>query len=294
MAFAGEFGADALAGTVDRGALDHGIGAGEVDVFEHAEAAFLAAERLDGVHAAIVDHHDLAGFDVTHEFGAADVERAGFAGEHPAGGAVGVGQAAEDQRADAERVSHAEQGLFGEGDQRVGADDLLQRVDEAIDHGGIQADGDEVDEHLAVHRRLEQAAAPHQRPAQGGGVGEVAVVPDSEAAEFEIGEQRLHVAQHRLTGGGVAVVADGARAWQLGHDPGVREVLADQAEAAMGVEAATVVGDDTRRFLAAVLQSVQAEGGDGGGVGTVPDAEYATFFMRLVVVDFDFLHQETP
>ena len=40
-------------------------------------------------------------------------------------------------------------------------------------------------------------------------VGEVAVMRDREAAELEIGIQRLHVAQDGFAGGGVAVMADG-------------------------------------------------------------------------------------
>ena len=39
-------------------------------------------------------------------------------------------------------------------------------------------------------------------------VGQVAVVGEREAAEGEIGEQRLDVAQDRAAGGGVAVMAD--------------------------------------------------------------------------------------
>ena len=43
--------------------------------------------------------------------------------------AVGVLDAAEDQRADAERVAHAHQRLVRQGDEGVGADHLLERVD---------------------------------------------------------------------------------------------------------------------------------------------------------------------
>ena len=120
-----------------------------------------------------------------------------------------VADAAEDQRPHAERVAHAHQRLVGQRDQRIGADHLLQRIDQPVDHGGIQADRDQVDEHLGVGGGLEQAAAAHQRPAQHVGVGQVAVVRDREAAELEIGIQRLDVAQDRVAGGGVAVVADG-------------------------------------------------------------------------------------
>ena len=37
-------------------------------------------------------------------------------------------------------------------------------------------------------------------------------------------------------------------------------------------------------FLAAMLQRVQAERGDGRGVGHVPDAEYAALLVQLVVL----------
>ena len=48
-----------------------------------------------------------------------DVERAGFGGEDMA--AV---ELAENQRADAQRIAHADQLLVGQADQRIGAFDL--------------------------------------------------------------------------------------------------------------------------------------------------------------------------
>src|SRR5262249_49421571 len=53
-ALARQFGADALAGVVDRGALHHRVRPGEVDVFEHAEPLARATEWLDAVHAPVV------------------------------------------------------------------------------------------------------------------------------------------------------------------------------------------------------------------------------------------------
>jgi hypothetical protein len=236
------------------------------------------------VHAAIIDDHDFAGFDIADEFGADDFECAAFADKHPGGLGAGQIDAAEDQRADAKGIAHADEGFIGEGDQGVGADHLFQRVDQAVHDGGIQADGDQVDEHLAVHRRLEQAAAADQGAAEGGGVGEVTVMGDGEPAEFEIGEQRLDVAKDGFAGGGVAVMADGAAAGQGGDDAGVGEIIADQAEALVVVEAVAVEGGDAGGFLAAMLERVQAEGGDGGGVRHVPDAEDTAFLMLLVVL----------
>ena len=162
MAFAGEFGADAFSGGVDADAFDDGVGAGEVDVFEDAEAGGGAGEGAQRLDALVVDDDDLAGFDVADEFGADDVERAGFAGQDPGIAALGVLQLAKDEGADAHWVAGADQGLVGEGDQGIGADDLFEGVDQAVDDGGIFAHGDEVDEDLAVHGGLEQAAAFYQ------------------------------------------------------------------------------------------------------------------------------------
>ena len=141
--------------------------------------------------------------DVAHEIGADDVERAGLRGEDP-----GIAEPAEHQRPHAQRVAHADHPVLRQRDQRIGALDLAQRVDQPLDDGVLEARRDQVDDDLGVAGRLEQAAAPHQLPAQLVGIGQVAVVADGEAAELEIGEQRLDVAQRHLAGRRVAHMAD--------------------------------------------------------------------------------------
>ena len=79
-------------------------------------------------------------------------------------------------------------------------------------------------------------------------------------------EQRLHVAQDGLAGGRVAHVADRGRAGQAVDHLAAGEVVADQAHAALGMEALAVEGDDAGGLLAAVLERVQAERRDGGGI----------------------------
>ena len=66
-----------------------------------------------------------------------------------------------------------------------------------------------------------------------------------------------------------------------------REGVADEAQAALGMEALAVEGDDAGRFLAAMLQRVQAERGDRGGVGMAEDAEHAAFLAQPVAVEID-------
>ena len=107
---------------------------------------------------------------------------------------------------------------------------------------------------------------------------------DGEAAELELGEQRLHVAQHGAAGRGIAHMADGEVARKPTDDVLGTEVVADQAERAVGVELLAVEGDDPRRLLTPVLQGVQAEGRVGGGIGASEDAEDTAFLVQAVVV----------
>ena len=144
---------------------------------------------------------------------------------------------------------------------------------------------DQVQDHLGVGGRLQDGAVAHQLAAQRQAVGEIAVVADREAAGVEIGEQRLDVAQQRLAGGRIAHMADRHGAGQAVDDLAAREGVADKAETALGMEAVAVEADDAGRLLAAVLQGVQAERRDGGGVGVPVDAEYAAFFAQPVAVE---------
>src|SRR5579872_5730866 len=141
-----------------------------------------------------------------------------------------------------------------------------------------------MNDHLGVRGRLEDAAAPHQTVAQLIRVGEVAVVADRQAAEGEIGEQRLHVAQRDLAGGGIADVTDCRMSRQPTDDVLGTEILADETEAAMGVKLLAVVGDDSGRFLAAMLQGVQSQRSQGCRIGMPINPENAAFLPEMVVV----------
>ncbi len=83
-------------------------------------------KRLDAFQALLVDDDDFARLDVADEFGVDQVQRARFAGQHP-----GVVQAADAQRPKAVRIAHADEFLFGHDDQRIGAfnaPDALEQI----------------------------------------------------------------------------------------------------------------------------------------------------------------------
>ena len=107
---------------------------------------------------------------------------------------------------------------------------------------------------------------------------------DREAAGGELGEERLDVAQRRLAGRRIADMAD-RRAPGEGADHAVLvEGVGDMAHRAVAVEAGAVIAGDAGRFLAAMLERVEAQCGHrGGGVGA-PDSEHAAFLAELVVV----------
>ena len=195
-----------------------------------------------------------------------------------------VAEPAEHQRPHAQRVAHPDQRLLRQRHQRIGALDLAQRVGQALDDGVLQARRDQVDDDLGVAGRLEQAAAPHQLPAQLVGVRQIAVVADREPAEIEIGEQRLDVAQRDLAGRRIAHMADRHRAGQARDDVLRAEIVADQTGAAMRAELLAVIGDDAGRLLAAMLQRMQPERGQRRRVGMPENPENAAFLVETIAV----------
>ena len=150
----------------------------------------------------------------------ADIGRADDVERHRLGGEdVGIAEPAHHQRPDAERIAAGDHPLAGQAEQRIGALDLLQRIDEAVEQGAVGRGRDEVDDDLGVAGRLEDRAAPVEVAAQPHRVGDIAVMGDREAARGELGEQRLDVAQRGLAGGRIADMADRGIAGERGGSP---------------------------------------------------------------------------
>ena len=104
---------------------------------------------------------------------------------------------------------------------------------------------------------------------------------DGDEALGGVDADGLGVEQRRVAGGGVARVADGHVAGELGEHV-VGEDFRDQAHALDVGEVLAVGGGDAGRFLAAMLQGVEAEIGLARGVGMAVDGDYAAFFVELV------------
>ena len=185
------------------------------------------------------------------------------------------------------RIAGADQLLVGERDQRIGALDPRKRLDETLDDAWAPRSRGQQQHDLRVRRRLADRALANEFAPQRQAVGQVAVVRDRQAARVEFGEQRLHVAQDGRAGGGVADMADGGRAGQPLDRRGAGEMIADEAEPPLRVEPRAVERYDAGRLLAPVLQGVQPERGDRGGVGMSENAEHPALLVQAVVREID-------
>ncbi len=230
------------------------------------------------------DDDHLAGFDLADELGADDVERAGFRCQSPA-----LADLTQHQRAHAKRVAHTDQLGARHRDDRERAFDTPQRVLHPLRDRLLQAARHQVDDALAVRRRLEDRAAVDHLAAQLGSVDDVAVVRNRRAAHRKLAEEWLHVADRGValrSGRGVADVPDGDRPRQGLHQGRVREAVAHVPEPPGRVEALVrIVADDTRRLLAAVLQRMEAKRREVRRLGDADHAEDAALFAQLVVVE---------
>src|SRR5690606_26890075 len=150
------------------------------------------------------DHHNLAVLHLPYELGADDIECARLGREH-----VGRAKATDYKRAEANGIARADEHVIGQTHEGIGALDLAQGFDKALDDSPLLRAGDEVEQDLRIRGRLENGPRLDELATERQGIGQVAIVANGEAATFEIGEERLHVTQDRLARGRVADMPDG-------------------------------------------------------------------------------------
>ncbi len=151
----------------------------------------------------------------------------------------------------------------------------------AVDQRAGAGVGDELDDDLGVGSGLEVSAVALEAGAQVAEVDQVAVVRDGDEALGGIDANGLRVEQRRVAGGGVARVADGHVAGELGEHI-VGEDFRDQAHALDVGQMLAVGGGDAGRFLAAMLEGVEGEIGFARGVRMAVDGDDAAFFVEFV------------
>jgi hypothetical protein len=173
----------------------------------------------------------------------------------------------------------------GHADQRIGAFDHAQRIDEPVQQRRIAAVAtrwmmtsvSEVDWKIEP-RRIQLAPQLHR-------VGDVAVVRDREAAEARSAKSGCTLRSARFAGGRIAHMAAGDVAGQGANRLVIVEIARDMAHRALGVEITSVPAGDSRCFLPAMLERMEPERDHRGGRFRAGNAEDAALLAQLVVIE---------
>ncbi len=158
-------------------------------------------------------------------------------------------QLAHGKRAEASGIARDDDAVMREEDEREGAFELQEGIAKGGFEGLFAGVRDEVEDDFGVAGGLEDGAAGFEICAEFGGVGDVAVVGDGDAAFVAVDGERLGVADDGVAGGGVAGVADGERAGKVVQDGG-REDVGHMAHRLFGVDQVAVSWRRCRRFPA--------------------------------------------
>ena len=198
-------------------------------------------------------------------------------------------EAAEHERTKAARIADGDKFVGREDEERIGAFDLIEGITKRtgkIAGGGARK---KMDDDFGIAIGLEDGAFVLELAAPFGGVGEIAVVAESDFALVAIDEDGLRVQQRFVSGRGIARVTDGEMARELRENARLENFF-DFAHGFVEVEVDAVTGGDAGGLLPAMLKSVQAEIGEVGGFRMAKDTEHATVVVEMVVEDVDLSH----
>ena len=98
---------------------------------------------------------------------------------------------------------------------------------------------------------------------------------------METENERLDVVGAARTGSGVTHMADRPVSLQTFDFTFVAEHLGQQTRSAMTDEMTIIIRDNAGAFLTAVLQRMQTEVGESGGVRVAPNAEDTAFLVDV-------------
>src|SRR5205823_2787378 len=112
-----------------------------------------------------------------------DIERTGLRSEDRT-----TIEPSDDERTNAEGIAGADEFLVGEPDERIGALELPQALDEPVDEAVAPCAGHQMQNDFRIGCRLHDGAFAHKLAAKGQAVGEVAVVADGKATALEFDE----------------------------------------------------------------------------------------------------------
>ena len=280
--FQGEKTPGPLPRPVYAGAVQNGIGSGNIDEFKGAQGfGTFAHVAFVGMHAVFVHHHDFAGFYVPHEGGAYAVQGAGFGSKDDAA-AIHLAHA---QGAEAVGIPHGDELGGGKNHQRIRA---LQPVhgpgNGLFDGSGLQPfPNDTVGNDFRIAGHVENRPRQFQLFPQFAGVGQRAVVGHGHEPLDVVDHNGLGVLPGIEAGGAVSHVGDGqiplAQAAKIFRG----KYVVDQARVLVTAHEPVLIDHDARALLAPVLQGKKAVITHRRNVENVRTvyAEHAAFLVKI-------------
>src|SRR5262249_52598715 len=143
---------------------------------------------------------------------------------------------------------------------------------------------------LRIGGGLEDGTGALELRTDEGRVDQVPVVGYGHLAACALDAQKLCVDELALPRRGISDITDGhdsAKALQMRFG----ENLGHLTHAALRIEPDAVRGDDAGRLLAPVLQGMEAQVGQVGGLGVAEDSENAALIVKPIVVEPERLHR---
>src|SRR5216684_2898885 len=224
----------------------------------------------------LIDYDHLARLNVANIGRVDQIERAGFRRNHPC-----VAQTAQRQRTKTTRVANRDQLPGSQEQHRESAFGFAQDFGNRLRNAGRARAGDAVQNYFGIGRRRKDGAFFFQAFALFAGERQVAVVADGDLAMLTGDQKRLAFAHRNFSGSGIANVTNRAGAGQT-IEGWLIKSFRDIAHRALSHQTLAVGRDHATRFLAAMLQRVQAEISQARGFRVAVDAKHAALFTQFV------------
>ena len=292
----GKLATHVVAHRVHGAAVDDGVGAREVHLFEDAVVRRTCLGAGLGDQAVLGDANDLARFDLAHEASADNVKGAGFRRDDPtrAGSVLASGKLPQNQRPDSVRIPEGIQRVLA-GERHgisaldVSALDEVHRVPDALDDAMLvtRKEADELRGHLRVGVGPEAHAHAVELRAEMVGVHQGAIVRKRDNDVVDGGQVRLSRLPAARARSAIANVSDGKLAR---HSPQIviREDLGNKTQVLADQHRRAIAHGDARGLLSAMLKGAERKAGESGNVAVgCPNAKDAALLVERVGVFAD-------
>ena len=158
---------------------------------------------------------------------------------------------------------------------------LSQRVGDRLGQSVFPRKRNQVDDHFGIAVRLKNRSLALQPARTSPAFDQIAVMRHRNRAFIRLHQNRLRVQQRRVAGGRIARVPDGQRAAYLRQHV-FGEDIGNHAHRLVDAGSQAIGGNNPRRFLPAMLQSVQAQVSQLLRLGMSEDRHHTALVVKFV------------